>query len=194
MGYKTTELAEFKSLIGEEKLNFLVNKLSLTQNLNGDIAEVGVYKGGSAIEIFKNKSNENLYLFDTFEGIPLSGDNDNFYQVGDLSDSSYESMLSYFKGKQDVFVYKGTFPNETGKFIINNTFKFVHLDVDTYESYQNCLKFFSTKMEKGGLIFLDDYNEDNCKGATKAVQEFIKENTNIFAFSSWANSFYLTKI
>ena len=41
-----------------------------TQKIAGDIAEVGVYKGGTAALICKVRGDKSLYLFDTFEGIP----------------------------------------------------------------------------------------------------------------------------
>ena len=37
-----------------------------TRKLSGDIAEVGVYRGGSAMIICEAKGNKKLHLFDTF--------------------------------------------------------------------------------------------------------------------------------
>lgn len=52
--------------------------------------------------------------------------------------------------------------------------KFLHLDVDIYDSYKNCLNFFHEKMIKGGIMVFDDYNANTCLGAKKAVDEFVK--------------------
>ena len=41
-----------------------------TAKIEGDIAEVGVYKGGTAKLICEAKGNRVLHLFDTFTGIP----------------------------------------------------------------------------------------------------------------------------
>jgi len=49
---------------------FLIHSLSLVQRkLNGDYAEVGVYRGSCAKIICEAKGDERLYLFDTFEGL-----------------------------------------------------------------------------------------------------------------------------
>src|SRR4030042_6991633 len=47
-----------------------------TQKINGDIAEVGAYKGGSARIICLAKKNKSLYLFDTFHGLPDTSESD----------------------------------------------------------------------------------------------------------------------
>ena len=39
-------------------------------NLEGEMAEVGVYQGGSAKIICETKGNRKLHLFDTFQGLP----------------------------------------------------------------------------------------------------------------------------
>jgi len=41
-----------------------------TKKIHGDLAEVGVYKGGSGKLICKTNTEKVLHLFDTFEGIP----------------------------------------------------------------------------------------------------------------------------
>ncbi len=47
-----------------------------TEKIKGELAEVGVYKGGSAKLICEAKGNSILHLFDTFEGLPNVGEND----------------------------------------------------------------------------------------------------------------------
>ena len=47
----------------------LYSSLIATKNLQGDIAEVGVYKGGTARLICEVKGKRNLYLFDTIPNL-----------------------------------------------------------------------------------------------------------------------------
>jgi len=70
------------------KLAFKLLWLSL---FNGDIAEVGVYQGGSA-KLICEARNENkvLYLFDTFEGLPTPGKFDGSFKKG-----KYNTSLKY---------------------------------------------------------------------------------------------------
>lgn len=56
---------------------FIIYSIALSQSkLDGDMAEVGVYQGGSAKLISEAKGNKTLYLFDTFTGLPALSDVD----------------------------------------------------------------------------------------------------------------------
>lgn len=156
-----------------EKLNELLHKV---KDMDGDVVEVGVYRGGSALEISKILNNDNIYLFDTFEGLPQTNEHDNHHKKGDFNDTSYEQILELFKDNDNICIYKGVFPIENSEVLNDKKFKFVHLDVDIYDSYKNCLDFFHNKMVKGGIILFDDYNAGSCLGAKKAVDEFLLTN------------------
>lgn len=170
---KNPQLDFGDTILSEERLGFLKLQLLRTNELEGDICEVGVYKGGSSVFLSKiKKSDDILYLFDTFEGIPNQSEHDNIHVIGDFFDSPYEKIVSFFCENDTVKIYKGIFPQETGKFVSSKKFKFVHLDVDTFISYKDSLEFFYDKLVVGGIILFDDYNADTCLGAKKAVDEF----------------------
>jgi len=144
-----------------------------SEKIKGDIAEVGVYKGGSAAIISEAKGKKTLYLFDTFEGIPKVDkyDSPNFFK-GQYSSSLKEvsNYLINYKKYKDIFIYKGIFPNSAPK-IKNNKFSFVHLDVDTYKSTKDCLDYFYPRMAKGGIILSHDYLNEH-GGVKKAIKDF----------------------
>lgn len=125
-----------------------------TRKIKGDIAEIGVYRGGSAKIICEAKEDKSLHLFDTFEGIPeLSKWDTGDYHKGELQ-VSLKDVKSYLNKYRNVYLYKGLFPS-TAKPIRNKKFSFVNIDVDIYESTLNCLKFFYTRMNPGGgLLYL----------------------------------------
>jgi len=156
----------------QEKLKIYVN---LANYLNGNICEVGVYKGGSAEIIAKNKNEDKkLYLFDTFEGMPSVSEKDNHHKKTDFNDTSYEKVKDSLSSFKNVFVYKGVFPVQNSEVVKEEKFSLVHLDVDIYESYKNCLEFFYPKLVSGGILILDDYHAKTCAGAKIAVDEFLK--------------------
>lgn len=135
----------------------------------GDFAEVGVYKGGSARILVETKGDRNLYLFDTFEGIPC--DDDIFYKGQYKADFEYvKAYLNFPK----TYFYKGLFP-ESAEPIINKTFAFVYLDVDVYKSTLESLKFFYPRMSTGGCIMTHDYSYGRDAGVTKAFDEFFAD-------------------
>ena len=144
-----------------------------TAKINGDIAEVGVWKGGSAKLICEAKGNKALHLFDTFEGLPdlCEIDDPKQFQKGQAL-WDVENVKTYLKKYPNVFFYKGLFPS-TAEPIKNKRFSFVNLDVDLYKSTLNCLEFFYSKMNTGGVIISHDYI--GAPGVRKAVDDFFEE-------------------
>ena len=142
----------------------------ITEKVPGDIAEVGVYKGGSAKIICSAKGDRHLHLFDTFAGLPRVDDVDTvwpFYE-GKFA-ASYDDVKTYLAQEKNVFLYKGLFP-DTSAPVKDKRFSFVNLDVDTYESTKKCLEFFYPRMNAGGVIVSHDYL--TVPGVRKAVDEY----------------------
>ena len=144
-----------------------------TGKVPGDIAEVGVYRGGSAKIICSAKGERALHLFDTFEGLPKVDEVDlvwPFYE-GKFS-ASFEGVKDYLNSERNVFFYKGVFPDTSGP-VQDTTFSHVNLDVDTYESTKKCLEFFYPRMSPGGIIICHDYL--TAPGVQKAFDEFFSD-------------------
>jgi len=141
-----------------------------TEKISGEIAEVGVYQGGSSRIICSVKGSRELHLFDTFEGIPEVGSLDKF-RKGQFA-SQYEDTMNYLKDEENVHFHKGIFPDTAGP-IMDKRFSFVHLDVDTFESTAACLEFFYPRMNQGGIIISHDYIP--AKGVRKAFDDFFHE-------------------
>jgi len=142
-----------------------------TQKVKGDIAEVGVYRGGSAKLICEAKKDKSLHLFDTFEGLPNVDEIDApQFHVGEYP-ASLDGVKNFLSGYKNVYFYKGVFP-ATAEPIKNKNFSFVHLDADIYKSTLNCLKFFYPRMTRGGIIISHDYISSS--GVRKAFDEFFQ--------------------
>ena len=157
---------------------FMIYSIVKTQTaIEGDLAEVGVFQGGSAKLICEVKKEKELYLFDTFTGLPdLSDDDTHFgekhWYENQFSNTSIESIKELLNKYENVHIIKGKFP-ESGKEIVDKRFCFVHLDVDLYKSTIDSLRFFFPKMVQGGIILIHDYHSD---GIQKAFREFKNEN------------------
>ena len=145
----------------------------------GSVAELGVYKGDSAKRLNALFPDRRLYLFDTFEGFDkkdiaiektkkFSGGDQNF------SDTSVEHVLSKMKHPDNCIVRKGFFPDTASG--IDDTFCFVSIDTDLYTPILSGLRFFYPRLEKGGYIFVHDFNNDHYKGAKQAVLTYCTEN------------------
>ncbi len=145
------------------------------------VAEIGTYKGGTAkfiIETLRTHGYKNeFFVFDTFEGHVLVDQRwDGRHVIGNFSDTSYEEVKAYLNAP-NVTIHKGNFL-ETAQLIdqIPN-FGMVHIDVDIYPITKFCLEFFQEHTVPGSILVVDDYGNLNCKGAKKAVDEFVQTNS-----------------
>jgi hypothetical protein len=143
--------------------------------LPGDLAEVGVYKGGSAKMICEVKGEKKLHLFDTFQGMPETDASIDVHKKGDFSDTSLESVRSYLAGCRNVEFHKGVFPETASNLPPETRFCFVNLDVDLYRSTLDGLRFFYPRMSRGGIIISHDYRSISCPGVKKAFDEFLSD-------------------
>ena len=147
-----------------------------TAKIPGAIAEVGVFEGGSALLINEARGNRKLYLFDTFEGLPPVKDIDaNQFHEGQFF-ADYEKVSRLFEDK-DVIISKGVFPRDTGHVVANETFSFVHLDVDIYQATKDSLEFFYPRTSKGGVIISHDYV--TAPGVHRAFDDFFSDKPEV---------------
>ena len=119
----------------------------------GALAEVGVYRGSSALILCAAKDNAPLHLFDTFPGMPeVNPATDGAFRAGDFADGDMEQVRKFLAGYSDLHIHPGTFPASAAA--LQNpglTFKFVHLDVDLHASTRDALAWFYPRMVRGGL-------------------------------------------
>ncbi len=145
-----------------------------TRKIKGDIAEVGVYRGGTAKIISHYKGNKKLHLFDTWEGLPQpTKTRDAAIHYKGMFNTPFEEVEAYFAEDKNVFFYKGFFPKETGDAIKTVKFSYVNLDVDLYKDTLACLKFFYPRMNKGAILTSHDYSA--LPGVYDAFQEFFQD-------------------
>ncbi|MDD1684773.1 MAG: TylF/MycF family methyltransferase [Methanoregula sp.] len=164
--------SETELLIEDIEAYHIYMAVKRTQKVPGDIAEVGVYRGGSAKIICSVKGDKHLHLFDTFEGLPQVDEIDMvwpFYE-GKFA-ASYDHVKDYLESDDNVSIYKGVFPATSGP-VEDKYFSLVNLDVDCYESTKQCLEFFYSRMSPGGIILSHDYV--TTPGVRKAFDDFFE--------------------
>lgn len=148
-------------------------------NINGAVAEAGVYKGKTAKRINYMFPDRKLYLFDTFEGFfkeeqKKDDENGRFNLKIDFSDTSVDTVMSEMMFPQNCIVKRGWFPESAQD--VNECFSFVRLDMDLYEPIKAGLEFFYPKMSRGGYIAVHDCRSKNFDGARMALLDFCREN------------------
>src|SRR5258708_3076298 len=122
-----------ETLLDLNRITVIMNLLVATRHLDGAIAEVGVYNGGVPYYLIKLSHGKPVLLFDTFEGIPMSGEHDR-HVIGDFADTSLEEVSKYFVDDKNVQLIKGIFPESANEIIAEtDKFSLVHLDADQYQ-------------------------------------------------------------
>ena len=173
--YFTKQLLPFAvmalSLLSEDRLTVIKDLAESVRHLEGDAAELGVYKGGSARVIATSLPQKKIYLFDTFKGMPFQDDGD-IHQAGEFADTSFDSVLANLAGLSNVTLLAGIFPDETAHNVALRSFCFVHIDADQYRSTADAIRFFYPRLVVGGYLVFDDYGWRNCPGVKAAVDEF----------------------
>jgi O-methyltransferase len=168
------------------------------QNIEGDIVECGVWKGGSMMAVAETLLNlkntdRNLYLFDTFEGMPPPTEPDRamdgksakeilHWSDKARADSAWccaplelvkNTMKSTGYPIDKIHFIKGmieqTIPASAPKKIA-----LLRLDTDWYESTKHEMNHLFPRLAKGGVLIIDDYG--HWQGARKAVDEYLYEN------------------
>lgn len=165
----------------ESEFAILANVIERSNTIPGAFAEIGVFEGLTSefIFMFKNKEKK-FFICDTFQGLVDVSEKDISNQNTCLSNgfakNSYENFcaVNTFIQFKDVVVVNGYFPGSATPEMDQSKYAFVHLDVDTYSSTLNSLKYFYDKMHPGGSIVVHDYiNNPETLGVRRALDEFM---------------------
>lgn len=166
-------------------------------NIEGDIVECGVWKGGSIgaclLTLKKlNKIERKIWLFDTFEGMNAPTELD-FDINGKLASDRMkiedkETSWIWAKAQLDLVkmnVKAFDYPIEKINFIKGNVeetlisneipgkISLLRLDTDWYESTKIELEILYSRLVPGGVLIIDDYG--HWTGCKKAVDEFFND-------------------
>ena len=165
----------------------------------GDFVECGVWRGGHGIlarKIFDSlQSNKQVWMFDTFSGmtrpsdadIDLKGDDRpaSIFKKNQLSENSSDwCNASIDEVKEHVVQEAGSL--EGVRFVegdVSDTLQYrdnipesiscLRLDTDWYESTLMELRVLYPRLEKGGVLIIDDYGK--WAGSKKAVDEYFSQ-------------------
>ncbi|HEX4823524.1 MAG TPA: TylF/MycF/NovP-related O-methyltransferase [Candidatus Polarisedimenticolaceae bacterium] len=171
------KIGELPSFNTERKWT-LAQLLRLVAHVPGDTAECGVNLGASSYLICRanaaSRQEKWHHGFDSFEGLSQPGAQDgSFWKGGDLA-VSLETAAANLAGFSRCRLYKGWIPERFPE-VAGRSFSFVHVDVDIYEPTKASVEFFYPRLAVGGLLVCDDYGFTTCPGATRSIDEFLKD-------------------
>lgn len=163
---------DYRSLITPDRMDNLRRAQRRIIGVPGEIAELGVYRGGSARVLAVMWPERMVHLFDTFEGLPFGEvatlDPKGLLKKGDFA-CPLEEVEEYLADCLNVRFYPGFFPGTAhGDKGCEGPFAFVHIDCDLNHGAACGIQFFWRRMSPGGIIYFDDYG---CEftGVTEAV-------------------------
>ena len=188
------------TITSHERIYALIESVRyvLRNDTKGDFLECGVYKGGSMMTIALTLISEgvrdrDLYLFDTFEGMPVPGERDidllgkpalDTFSKSKISDVSSTWTNAPLDDVKQAMALTG-YPVERIHFVkglVENTIPekapeaiaLLRLDTDWYQSTIHELINLYPRLSPKGVVLIDDYG--HFKGAREAVDEYCQKN------------------
>lgn len=170
-------------------------------DIQGDIVECGVWKGGSMSAIARTleslrASDRQLWMYDTFEGMSPPTENDVDLHGKTANRLMSESDANRSQERDSIFcecslesvqvtLSKTGYPESLLRYVkgkVEDTLSvespdrvaILRLDTDWYESTRCELEQLFPKLVRGGVLIVDDYG--HWQGCRKAVDEYFAEN------------------
>ena len=152
-------------------------------NVPGDFVECGVYKGFSfsVITAYTNFQavDKQLYLYDTYEGIPEAYNSENrsnqVYEQDNREDPDaiYKSVQNRFKQYDNVRIIRGIVPDSFGQ-ACPEAIAFLHIDMNAAKAEIAALEGLFDRVSPGGIIIFDDYGWSGYVQQKIAEDEFMQ--------------------
>jgi predicted O-methyltransferase YrrM len=134
-------------------LNYLLRNTDLR---TGDVCELGCWRGLSAYQMARDKDS-----------------------IRKQFACSLDTVQNNLREFSFIKYYKGWIP-ETFHEVKDETFSFIHIDVDLYQPTLDSFEFLYPRLAPGGIMVFDDYGCVQFPGAKKAIDECLSKQHNGF--------------
>jgi O-methyltransferase len=176
---------------------YIVQYLHEALRVPGDVCEFGVAQGATSCLLAAELGDDvrQLWLFDSFEGLPEPGPEDelidDIFKLGSMR--RYKGTMASPESEVLSKLDRLAFPRartRVKKGWIKDTLKdtdqpahvaFAYVDLDLYEPIRDALDFIDGRMPPGGRIVVDDYGFFSA-GAQLAVDQFVAGTNGRFKF------------
>lgn len=192
---RTIDAVREWTMTGPEKINALILAVRyvVRHRIPGDIVECGVWRGGSMQAaartlIASGDTTRDLYLFDTFEGMPAPTEDDRLHDGRSAADllaaraktaqiwavatlDDVRTGMSQVGYPADRIHYVPGLVEDTVPAAAPAKISILRLDTDWYASTRHELQTLYPRLASGGVLLIDDYGW--WQGSRKAVDEFL---------------------
>jgi hypothetical protein len=173
------------TMVDTPRLEAVLRALDKTAEIPGAFVECGVWRGGvcmlAALRMLETGNLRDIYLFDTFSGMPLPTPEDGSHAVatwapdwckGELDDVR-ANMASTGYPQEKIHYVVGKV-EETLPFQSIHKIAILRLDTDWYSSTKAELTHLYPRLQSGGSILIDDYW--HWEGCRNAVNEYFLDD------------------
>src|SRR5215475_678440 len=150
----------------------------------GMILEVGVWRGGTAaiLAVAGKRAGmlQPIYLCDTFAGVVKAGPQDGFYKGGEHADASRRQVEELLRSVNiTATILEGVFPDDTADQLEHQAVRFIHVDVDYYQSAKDIVTWAWPRLVPGGILVFDDFGFRLCNGIVRLINECYRSDSLI---------------
>lgn len=176
----TRYVKEGKTLLHYDRLYTLYQAILNTLEIQGDVVELGVYRGGSlkfTSEILgKHRVPKRIIGFDTFSGHPEVDESDGRAHKHGMFSTKIDAVTAYI-GDENVELVAGDASVTFKEYATHSGgISLVHMDMDLHKPTTDALPIAWELLAPKGVILLDDYGFTSCPGVKMAVDDFLKTN------------------
>jgi O-methyltransferase len=181
------------TMTSEERVYSLFDSLEEIRigNIEGDVIECGIWKGGNILGImeyfdFYKIYNKKIWLYDTFQGMTNPSGIDEDFEGCKASDILNSVMCHSPLDEVKKTLSLSKYPEENIKIVIGDVreslnsdsnlpkkISVLRLDTDFYDSTKKELEVLYPLLDEKGILIVDDYG--HWKGCKKTVDEYFSD-------------------
>jgi len=171
------------TLVDRPRCYALYLLLDQVKDIDGNVLEVGTWRGGTGGMFASILKEKKVYLADTFTGVVKSSEWEHYNDKA--HDDTSEELVAHFLekdlGLNNVELLTGIFPEDTGDRVKEEQFAFVYLDVDVYLSTKYAFEYAWPRLSPVGIVAFDYYVMISaCEGISRFVNEIKNDHDKIF--------------
>ena len=199
-----TRLVNYETNIPEKGIDDLLSQLELVLQLDGNIIECGISRGGASIlmarKLIANNIHKQIYACDSFQGFDQEElKKEKTEGLTTVSEKAFTSTSYEYVKKKLVTLglnelvipvpgfFQDTLPH------IDSEYCFVLIDCDFKDSIVYCAETIWPHLSSGGRILFDDYTSDDFKSARTGVDYFVSKFKHEIEEHGLLNHLYLVK-
>jgi hypothetical protein len=160
-----------------------------TAHLEGAVVECGCWRGLSSLMLLSDQRSQNpgyqgeeYFICDSFEGLSEPRPEDVIsHQASKATGGTYGDSGDFACSLEIVQKHLADFPAvtyvpgwipESLQQLPDQSYRFVHIDLDLHEPTAGALEYFYPRLTAGGVLVCDDYGFLAWPGAKQAVDKF----------------------